>query len=219
MEENSLRLILLGVGVIILVGIYVYDVVQKKARRQSEVVDGPIISGKAPFSAAVVDEEIADAQQAKTSEKVSEADENATTPHTEQALVVQLTVIAKSGSSMTGTALQNAFTALDLKFGDMGIFHRYERHDGVEIKRFHVANILEPGTFPISSMADFESTGVVLFFQASDSPNPEQVFESMLNTAKQLSQILGATLAGSNMKDLTLKDISVIQSQLGDMPN
>ncbi|MFT6625027.1 MAG: hypothetical protein ACJAZI_001110, partial [Cycloclasticus sp.] len=42
MEENSLRLILLVVGIIILVGIYVYDAVQKKTGEKEDRFDGTL---------------------------------------------------------------------------------------------------------------------------------------------------------------------------------
>ncbi len=230
MEENSLRLILLGVGVTILVGIYFYDVLQKKVRRRANESDSftagesveSVMSNGTPFSAVYEEAAINDAAPQAEHDSVKgpvELPESAKedVPVAQQALVIQLTVLPKGGSSFSGTALLDAFSALNLEFGDMGIFHCYERHDGVEVKRFHVANILEPGTFPVGSMDDFESTGVVLFFQANDSVNPELAFESMLTLAKQLSERFDAILAAGDMQELSVSGISDIQSQLAGL--
>ncbi|HIF18297.1 MAG TPA: cell division protein ZipA [Cycloclasticus sp.] len=231
MEENSLRLILLGVGVTILFGIYFYDVLKKRLSRQEAKSDTfisderiePVMSTEASFSAmyegvATSDDESTQPKSMSRKDDVVEPmPKQDEVPVAEQAMVIQLTVLPKEGGAISGTAILDAFTALDLEFGDMGIFHCYERDDGVEVKRFHVANILEPGIFPVGGMADFESTGVVLFFQTNDSVNPELAFESMLQTAKELSQRFDAILAGGNMKELTMGDISDIQSTLADL--
>ena len=243
MEESSLRLVLLGVGAAILAGIYFYDVIQRKARQRKERPDDfavvePVMAKEATFSAVYEDmekpsDDVAqkevgsldtDAESLKANVAVDSLDADLTLPKTnkevpvaEQALVIQLAVLPKDGECFSGAALLDAFTGLNLEFGDMGIFHCYERQGGTEVKRFHVANILEPGTFPVGNMADFESTGIVLFFQTNDSVDCELAFDSMLNAAKQLSQQFDAMLAGGDMKELTMGGISDIQSQLADL--
>ncbi|MEO1888736.1 MAG: cell division protein ZipA C-terminal FtsZ-binding domain-containing protein [Cycloclasticus sp.] len=231
MEENSLRLILLGVGVVILLGIYFYDALKKRLSRKEDKLDTfipderiePVMPTETSFS-AVYDEVTTSDDGSTQHESLSQKDDMAEpipkkdeVPVAEQAMVIQLTVLPKEGAAISGAAILDAFTALDLEFGDMGIFHCYERDDGVEVKRFHVANILEPGIFPVGGMADFKSTGVVLFFQTNDSVNPELAFENMLQTARELSQRFDAILAGGNMKELTMGDISDIQSKLADL--
>ncbi len=230
MEQNSLRLILLVVGIAILIGIYLYDVLQRKRAQEMEQFDlpdnderiSPVMSDGPSFS-AVFDEQQA-VEPVKEVERVmdDEQDVPADTkpeeiPVVEQAPVVQLAILPEVGNKLSGSALLDAFTGLNLEFGDMGIFHCYERHDGVEIQRFHVANILEPGTFPVGSMSDFESTGIVLFFQANDSGDPELAFESMLNVAEQLSRSLEAKLLDAEMNELTIDKITDIQSQLAGL--
>jgi len=230
MEQNLLRLILVAVGIVILIGIYLYDVLQKKRTQEVEEFDipdnderiMPVMSNEPSFS-AVFDEQQA-VEPVKEDERVMEDVQDLSPviepegiPVAEQAPVIQLAVLPKEGNSLSGSALLETFTGLNLEFGDMGIFHCYERHDGVEIQRFHVANILEPGTFPVGSMSDFESTGIVLFFQANDSGDPEVVFSSMLNVAEQLSRSLDAKLVDAEMNELTIDKITRIQSQLAGL--
>lgn len=233
MEENSLRLILLVAGVVILVGIYVYDLVQKKRRESEGRFDDeirqqkiePVISNEPDISRDPMAAQ-ANETQVETTETMAESvileeqsivDE--TVPTAEQAQVIQLAILPAEGNLLSGPALLDAFTKLDLEFGEMGIFHFYERQEGNETQCFHVANLLEPGTFPVGSMSDFESTGIVLFFQVNASIDPESAFDSMLNTARELSQMLNANLLDNEMKELSLNKIEAIQSQLIKLSN
>ncbi|MGB0238587.1 MAG: cell division protein ZipA C-terminal FtsZ-binding domain-containing protein [Cycloclasticus sp.] len=226
MEESSLRLILLIVGVFILLGIYYYDVLQKKKAIQEDGFEhslnrrvDPVVETDSDFSAVYEEQQIQTFVEDTRQKELKESDFTPTlsdddVPVAEQIPVVQLAVLPIQGQLLGGKDLLDAFTQLNLEFGDMGIFHRYERYNGVETQQFHVANILEPGTFPVGSMNDFESTGIVLFFQASDMANPEEAFENMLDVARQLSQCLKANLVDAEMKELVPEKIVEIQSRL-----
>ncbi|MEW5008675.1 MAG: cell division protein ZipA C-terminal FtsZ-binding domain-containing protein [Cycloclasticus sp.] len=238
MEENSLRLVLLGLGVFILVGIYFYDVWQKKYRLklaerdegQSEEKIEPVFAMEVAAQASFENEPVI-APVEKVTEPVEidvkpvevateeivevEAEPVEEVPVAQQALVVQLLVVAKSGSVMAGSELLAAFSELELEFGDMGVFHRYQSLDGADkAECFHVANMLEPGTFPVDSMAEFSSTGLVLFFQSSDVVGSEQVFEDMLTAARALAELFDASLIDAEMNELIDEKIAEIRSRL-----
>jgi len=238
MEENSLRLVLLGLGVFILVGIYFYDVWQKKYRLklaerdegQSEEKIEPVFAMEVAAQASFENEPVI-APVEKVTEPVEidvkpvevateeivevEAEPVEEVPVAQQALVVQLLVVAKSGSVMAGSELLAAFSELELEFGDMGVFHRYQSLEGADkAECFHVANMLEPGTFPVDSMAEFSSTGLVLFFQSSDVVGPEQVFEDMLTAARVLAELFDASLIDAEMNELIDEKIAEIRSRL-----
>jgi len=229
MEENSLRLILLIVGVFILLGIYYYDVLQKKKAIQEDDFEhslnrrvDPVVETDSDFSGVYEEQQIQTVAEDTTQKELKESDftpalDNDDVPVAEQIPVVQLAVLPIQGQVLAGKDLLEAFTQLNLEFGDMGIFHRYERYNGVETQQFHVANSVEPGTFPVGSMNDFESTGIVLFFQASDMVNAEEAFENMLDVARQLSQSLKAKLVDAEMKELVPEKIVEIQSRLATL--
>ena len=77
--------------------------------------------------------------------------------------LIQLSVVASEDGYFDGEALRDALVELDLIYGDMGIYHRYDREYREPL--FSVASLVEPGTFPIEDMESFECPGVVLFFQ------------------------------------------------------
>ncbi|MBV1951344.1 MAG: cell division protein ZipA C-terminal FtsZ-binding domain-containing protein [Cycloclasticus sp.] len=235
MEENSLRLILLGIGALILLAIYGYDFFKKKSLRRVEEVDvvqedqtDHALLNTGGFSAIPADEAVDD--------NVSTADEKdvplipadevldmVEVPHDEQvpiasqAMVVQLIVLAKDGLPMKGDLLLSAFSDLGLKYDDMGIYHRAEQLDDKCLPLFYIANRLEPGTFPVGQMEGFESTELVLFFQTSATLDAGKAFMEMLDVAGDLSQRFSATLLSDNMEELSIEKISSIQLELSEL--
>tara|TARA_R110002096_G_scaffold152824_3_gene316048 strand:- start:10195 stop:10902 length:708 start_codon:yes stop_codon:yes gene_type:complete len=234
MEESSLRWVLLVVGIVILAAIYLFDVLQKRSRRDEADSDRFFTEEKIEPSliqtiddtatdqalaeeipAGVFDDDREGMESVTAKASLDSQAEDLAVPVAEQASVIQLAVLAKQGEAMSGVDLVTAFTEVELEFGDMGIFHCYKRLDGVENQLFHVANLLEPGTFPVGSMSDFQSTGIILFFQVSDLIDPHEAFDSMLNTARELSQRFSARLVDETMEELSLDKIADIQTRLG----
>lgn len=234
MEESSLRWVLLVVGIVILAAIYLFDVLQKRSRRDEADSDRFFTEEKIEPSliqtiddtateealaeeipAGVFDDDGEGMESVTAKASLDSQAEDLAVPVAEQASVIQLAVLAKQGEAMSGVDLVTAFTEVELEFGDMGIFHCYKRLDGVENQLFHVANLLEPGTFPVGSMSDFQSTGIILFFQVSDLIDPHEAFDSMLNTARELSQRFSARLVDETMEELSLDKIADIQTRLG----
>jgi len=226
MEENSLRLVLLGLGIVILMAIYFYDLWQKKrglelAERKQEADEKiePIISSKVELPPIIENEPVIEQVPVPdelttvevNDEKVNSAEE---IPVAQQAMVVQLAVVAKPGLVMKGSLLKDAFTKLNLEYGDMDVFHRYQESGDEKRQCFLVTNMLEPGTFPAGSMVDFESTGLMLFFQSSDAIDSIKAFDDMLATAKELAEQFDATLMDAEMNELAEQKIIDIRSQL-----
>ena len=235
MEENSLRLILLGVGILVLLAIYGYDFFKKKSLSRVELVDAmqegevdhaPLSTGG--FSAipvdtitddnvSITDEDNAPLMPSNEALDESELPQDEHVPIAKQAMVVQLIVLAKDGLPMKGGLLLNAFSELGLEYDDIGIFHRTEQLDNKRLPLFYIANRLEPGTFPVGQMEGFESTELVLFFQTSASLDAGKAFMEMLDVAGDLSQRFGATLLSDDMQELSMEKISRIQSELPEL--
>ena len=226
MEESSIRLVLLIAGVFIIAGIYCHDVIKRKSRQEEKELNHSKETKKIeprfskdtaiimPLSGELFDEKENLKADVRADSEAVEQPVNNEIPEAKQALVIQLAVLPKQGECILGVELLDAFTHLDLEFGDMGIFHRYERLEDVQVQSFHIANLHEPGIFPVGSMDEFESTGLVLFFQASALIDASAAFDSMLITARELSQTFNATLAGEDMQELTLDKIESIQAQI-----
>ncbi|MGM0481616.1 MAG: cell division protein ZipA [Pseudomonadota bacterium] len=89
--------------------------------------------------------------------------------------------------SVQGALLLQMMTELGCKFGDMGIFHRYQQTSGKGPMIFSVANMFNPGTFDLDNIENFETEGVALFMTLPQECDGQQAFNMMLNAAKKLA--------------------------------
>ncbi|MDV6317112.1 cell division protein ZipA [Idiomarina sp. HP20-50] len=86
-----------------------------------------------------------------------------------------------------GAVLLQMMTELGCKFGELGIFHRYETTAGTGPMIFSVANMFNPGTFDLDNMENFETDGVAFFMTLPMKFDGQQAFNMMLNAAKKLA--------------------------------
>ncbi|HTT08269.1 MAG TPA: cell division protein ZipA [Gammaproteobacteria bacterium] len=105
--------------------------------------------------------------------------------------VITLYVAAPGQAEFNGGDLLDALAAMDMRFGEMSIFHYYgagQLHGTQPL--FSAANMLEPGGFDLSAMERFTTPGIALFLCLPCRLNPGMVFELMLNTAQRLAERL-----------------------------
>ncbi|QFY43999.1 cell division protein ZipA [Candidatus Methylospira mobilis] len=126
--------------------------------------------------------------------------------------LIQLSVVAGDDAYFNGEALRDALVDQGLIYGDMGIYHRYDREYREVL--FSVASLVEPGTFPVEHMETFECPGVVLFFQPPRVKDPLAIFEDLLDTCHRLAQQLGGEEWDERREVLTLKKIEQMRERL-----
>ena len=130
-----------------------------------------------------------------------------------QELIV-LNVLAPTGTLYHGRSLVEAMQSQSLKYGDMNIFHRVDQK--TKSKLFSVANALEPGTFDLSDLDDFQSSGVTFFMQLPAPNDPSIIFDLMLNTARNLVLELGGSLKDEQMSVLTGQTVEHMRQRIAD---
>ena len=130
-----------------------------------------------------------------------------------QELIV-LNVLAPTGTLYYGRSLVEAMQSQSLKYGDMNIFHRVDQK--TKSKLFSVANALEPGTFDLSDLDDFQSSGVTFFMQLPAPNDPSIIFDLMLNTARNLVLELGGSLKDEQMSVLTGQTVEHMRQRIAD---
>ncbi|PYE31190.1 cell division protein ZipA [Idiomarina fontislapidosi] len=148
-------------------------------------------------SAQELDEEAPESVEAPTSEPVNAeaaAEEDETKPQPPQDVI---SLFVKG--NVQGALLLQMMTELGCKFGEMGIFHRYEHTNGTGTLIFSVANMFNPGTFDLDNIEQFETDGVALFMTLPINYDGQQAFNMMLNAAKKLATEIpqGQVLDGS----------------------
>ncbi len=102
--------------------------------------------------------------------------------------VIVVSVVMTDGNTISGAALLPTLLTLGLRFGDMDIFHRHQDNAGNGKVTFSLANMMNPGTFDLDQIESFSTQGVTLFMTLPNAGDPFEVFEQMMNAAKQLSK-------------------------------
>ncbi len=121
--------------------------------------------------------------------------------------VLLIHVKAAEGSSYRGEALLPLLLACDLRFGDLGFFHRHEQSGGKGAIQFSVANMLKPGVFDIDNMAGIQTQGIVFFMRVPGPKDLLTAYEAMLETARALVRHLGGQLLDQSHSVLTKQAI------------
>jgi cell division protein ZipA len=103
--------------------------------------------------------------------------------------------------------LLDTAVSLGLRYGAMKIFHRHSEEDGSGPVLFSMANLLNPGTFDLTTMGALQSVGVTLFMTPNELEEPVEAFDIMLETAEKLAQELQLTLKDESRSSMTKQTI------------
>jgi cell division protein ZipA len=124
--------------------------------------------------------------------------------------------MAPSGVPFPGSFIVEAMQNAGLEYGDMQIFHCLDRQRGGDLPLFSVANMLEPGTFDLSAMSTFTTSGMVLFLQLPGPADPVQAFDRMVEAARSLADSLGGTVCDATRSALTNQTIGHMREDVID---
>jgi len=113
--------------------------------------------------------------------------------NTDPDLVFSLVLKANEDAAFKGNDFMPIFLSQGLRHGDMGIFHR---HQGVKSSSvlYSVANAINPGTFDIQNIENFETPAFAFFMTVPGPTDPMMAFEGMVKTIKLLKQELGGQI-------------------------
>ncbi|WP_045825455.1 cell division protein ZipA [Teredinibacter turnerae] len=154
-------------------------------------------------------------KKSKRAEKAMPDDDQDAVREPDEVLIIN--VMAKTGTRFDGQSLLAALMTADMKLGAMDIFHRHLREHGDGPILFSLANMVVPGTFNLSAMADFQTPGVSLFLSLpipDDTLDDEELdglsiraFDTMAGTAKALAAALDGELKDENRSVMTQQTI------------
>ena len=102
-----------------------------------------------------------------------------------------------------GYELLQAILSTGFRYGEMNIFHRYEKKTNKGATLFSLVSSEKPGTFDLPNMAVFKTRGLSLFMDLNKVPEPMKAFEMMLHAAGQLTDDLGGRVLNANRELLT----------------
>jgi len=116
-------------------------------------------------------------------------------------LVLVLSVLAKDENKFNGDDIKTVLESEDIKYGEMGIFHYHieNKKDAV----FSVASVVEPGTFNLETMSDYETPGLSLFCQLPGPVESTEAFDILLKKVRSIADSLGGQLCDDKRNLLT----------------
>ena len=218
METSTLRWIIIIIGALVLGSIFLFGNPQKKRKprasrrreksktqRQEPTLDSPYAAGDGEFDAESVgaaeagqgELDIGGVKPDSAAEPV--APRKPAGPPPEK--IVSLFLIARDNHIINGAELLQAAINTGMEFGEMSIFHRIE--EGADKSVFSLANAAKPGNFSRDEWNTFETSGVVLFMTLPGPINALDAWDSMLATARRISEILNAELMDVEHKPFT----------------
>lgn len=239
MDRDTVRMILLVIGVIVIAGVYIWGRYKEQLldflNREGEFDElefdeqfGETSAGPDDFEITVLDRSAKKAPEPQvlaegddeedfglgheTAAPVPVAREEPRTAPLGAPFLIQLSVVASDDGFFNGEDLRDALVELDLIYGDMGIYHRYDREYREPL--FSIASLVEPGTFPIEDMESFECPGVVLFFQPTQVKAPLEVFDDLVSTCHELAVKLDGVEWDETHKPLTQEKIALMRQRL-----
>ena len=179
----DLRWVLLGLGALVLVGVYLWsrgivsrDMLPTLPRRKERTE--PSIGEPPPLEPTPQPESLV--------ETVSE--EEKARPGPER--VVALRLIPR-GAELTTERAVSALRNAGLEHGRYAIFHRQL---GTNREGFSVASLTEPGSFDVEHVGDATIAGLSFFLVLPGDGDPVSRFDAMVETARALSVELAADL-------------------------
>jgi cell division protein ZipA len=180
----DLRWVLLGLGALVLVGVYLWsrgvfsrDMLPTLARPKKRTE--PVI-GEPPPPAVVAPEPPSLVETVSEEEKAKPAPDR----------IVAMRLVPRSGELSAERAV-NALRNAGLEHGRYGIFHRQL---GTNREGFSVASLTEPGSFDVDHLANSTIAGLSFFVVLPGTGDPVARFDAMVETARRLSVELAADL-------------------------
>lgn len=138
---------------------------------------------------------------------------NAESAYTES-LIIVLNVMAKKGKLFHGLDILNAMREQGMKFGEMNVFHAYAEESSSPVPFCGLANTVEPGTFDIEHMTELETPGLSLFMQLPGPLEGRAAFERMLQLGRSLAESLGGELCDETHSVLTMQTIGHLKEKI-----
>jgi cell division protein ZipA len=136
-------------------------------------------------------------------------------PRTGEELIIVLNVMAEPGAAFNGAEVRSALESVDMRFGEMKVFHHYGIGDTrSETAVFSVANMIEPGVFDLAGMDGMKTPGLVMFMRLPGPLDARVAFELMLNTGQRLAEDLGGELRDETRSVLSAQTIAHVRERI-----
>lgn len=121
--------------------------------------------------------------------------------------VLVIHLMANKGERIAGQALLDAVLETGFLFGGKKFFDRHINTDGSGEVLFSLANLLNPGTFDLNTMAEMETPGVTLFMLLGELEDPVAAFDMMIIAVDGLVARLNLNVMDESRSSMTKQTI------------
>ncbi|MDH5178881.1 MAG: cell division protein ZipA [Gammaproteobacteria bacterium] len=164
---------------------------------------GPIVARRAGDADGMPDEEI-------------HIDWDSTTPVAPgDELVLVFHIMAGNNRWFTGDILADSLVQAGLVFGEKNIYHFYGTQLTAEGDAIcSLANTVEPGWFDPDKFSEFTTPGVTLFMQLPGPIEARRAFETTLDKAGEIAELLDGELRDESRNRLTEQTIGHLREKV-----
>jgi len=125
-----------------------------------------------------------------------------------------LNIVSKGEQEFNGLDINQNLEKLDMNLGSMNIYHRKGQGKKASRNLFSLANLYKPGVFDADNPSNFYTKGLTLFMNIPVTPDPVEVFDNMVDTAKKLCTAINGKLVDQNQNLLNAKGLESIKRQV-----
>lgn len=231
---DSLRWVLLAIGALLISGIYFWDLYRskRKPKRRSEVIFEQDISTDFHLNPNVEDgnddalsnlntirasleEETGNTNNnpAKESGTIEEPEQSKDKTSVEDDLIF-LRIVATGEHEFKGLRILIATKKVEMKFGNMNIFHYYAHGDAHSEKPlFSLANMYEPGEFNLQEMDSFATKGLVVYMSLPTIMEANTSIDLLLEKSQEIAEQLEGELRDGRNQVLSKEKIQSIRDK------
>lgn len=238
-DANVLRLIILGVGLVLIAGLYYFgrprrpDQGQYRAaplrrpastpgeRVEPRIGDAPG-EPEVPAFGAIEPEQLELPSTPMTAVDPVEPDVSAPPPQSSTGRrpdgqferIMTLYVAARDGGTIAGPELVVAAEKAGLQYGDMGIYHRLVdgRPDAGPV--FSMANRVKPGHFDLARIGELRTPGLTFFMTLPGPLRALDAWDTMLPAAQRVAELLDAQVLDAENNALGRQTIQHVRDDL-----
>jgi cell division protein ZipA len=215
----DLRWILLGLGALVVVGVYLWSKGVFRRRiplppargERSEPTIG--LAGSEAISVPDLDTTAAPVVEPPLEQPPPPPPKPAVRRMPER--IVALRLIPRGEEELPAERAVLALRAVGLKHGRYEIFHRLDARYGDE-PMFSVASLTEPGSFDLQNLGDTTIAGLSVFMVLPGEGDPVARFDAMIETARALSVELDSDLRDERGSSWSVQRERYIREELID---
>ncbi len=128
--------------------------------------------------------------------------------------IVTLYLAARAGEVLNGSDIVVACEKAGLSYGHMGVFHRLDDNHPDRGPIFSLANLVKPGSFDLSRLAEIQTPGVSLFMTLPGPVLALDAWETMLPAAQRMAELLDAVLLDEERNALGRQRIAHLREEM-----